>query len=1210
MKRSLLILPLLGVALFVLLWVYVQSDHFADRIRPFIAGPLQEVMGPGSRVGWIKANLLPPYLEVRDVVIPSAASPEALAIRKIKIYLNPFPLLWKKISIPALTVLEPRIVAVRASDGSVDLADLLRSVAAKIARKGAGGPSAYDIDIRTIIITNGSARFSDAASKADVRVTKLNMTARIWGRRTSVDVRSLTARVAANVPAYPRIEADLHAALTADQRSVTIRDLSLVSPDMRLTAEGGVGMGPEDPIQLKLSFRAGASQRKVSAFLRRKLDRPQPGIEVSLAVTGRRSAPVVDGTAKLGNIRYSDLLLEEAGLSFSYRDHEATVTGEKWQLSRKGRSIGTGNIQLKARYDRGTVLIDAARIAAEDAELTATGRIDPAGGYDLAIAARSWSNGTLLSLLSGLEVRGNLSASGRLTGPVARPAFLGTFSGGPFSVHSVPFASVMGTVSYTDAVLSLGDAVLVQGRSRYAFEGSINAAGAAPVFSATLKAVRSDVASVVALFYRSIPLDITATGTLSFTGTTADFSGAAKLDLEAGSAYGESFDGGSLTAELSSKRISFPSVLLRKKGGTVKGSGWIGFDGTYAARIDGTGVDLAAIDRLGQIPLSGPLDLSVTSSGSFSQPVVRARAEVSPLSSRGYEIGDAEGDLTIEGGMLGLTLAVQRDDGASVDASGSLKLSAPYAWSASAKVHAADLSGATFSENIDILAKTRFSVDASAEIAGSGANADSVGGDLRIPRLVMTVGDYRIENEGDVRLHLRGGRMWVDSLALSGQGTKVSLSGSAGIASGLDLKLTGDGNLSLLRFATRAIEHGDGIATTNVRITDAWSDPNISGELTIRNGIVKVRDIPQRFSGLTGTISFDRNRVVTEGLRGDFGGGTISVDGTVQLKNLKLVDFTSKTLMDNVTFRYPPGLTATVGGTLFYDGNAASQTLSGDVNIRRARYDRRVDFKTMLVDLSRGFKPKSKEDLGLVGETKLDVHVSGKEDIILENNVAKIPFELDLLLRGTVNRVQLLGHMETKKGEVYFRKIVFHILRASADFADPNRINPVIDAEAETQVREYQIRVTVTGSADHAVVAFSSEPPLTDSNILALLTIGRRTEDIRGKESEVGQGEAIGIVTGPVQDIVESRARTLTGLDRFQVDPYFSKADVPVPRVTAGKEIVKDRVYITYSANVGAAIPEQAFSVEYLVNRNVSLVGGRNDIGDIGADIKFRFSFR
>ncbi len=1214
MKKHLLILPLLplaGFVLFALLWVYVQSDDFAARIRPYIAGPLQEVLGPGSRVGWIKANLLPPYLEARDIIIPSPIAPTAVTVRKIKIYINPFPLLWRRISIPSITVLEPRVAAVRSADGSVDLADLLRSIAENIGKRGAAGPSPFDIDIRSISLVNGTVRLSDASSRADIRIERLNIKARMRSRGFLVDIRSLSGRIDASVPAYPRIEADLHAALSIDQSSVKIRSAVASSPAFRFSASGVLGTGPSDPVRLNLTFRAGGPQQgKFAAFLKQKILRKQPAVDVSVSVTGTRGSPIVDGTAKFGTLSYGGVDVRDAGIRFSYRDRVATVTGGKWKVHRKDHSTGITSLRMKVAYEDGVLAVDSAHLTAEDAEMTAWGRLDPAAGYDLHLSFRSWGDGAALSMLSGIDISGDLAASGRLSGPVAHPRFAGSFSGGPVRARGVPVASVAGAMTFADALLSVENAALVEGRSRYTLNGSLNVAGPAPVFEATLDADHADVASAVALFYKRIPLDIAATGRLSFKGRAGDFSGSARLELDAGSAYGESFDSATLTAELSTTKVSFPSLLVRKKGGIVKGTGWIGFDGTYAARVSSTGIDLAKVDRLAPVPLSGPLELQITSAGSFSRPVVRARAEVDPLSVKGFEIGASECDLSIEGGKMRVAAAVRRDERTTASLGGTLKFGAPYAWSASVSVHAAELDAASFSAGNDMLAKARLSLDAAVSLAGNGADANAVSGVLQVPRASLVVGDYRIENRGDIRIRARGGRLQVDSFLLSGQGTSVSLAGSSGIGSDLDLTLTGDAHLSLLRLATRSIEHSDGTAAVNVRITGPWADPNMTGEMTIRNGLIKVRDVPQRFSGLAGTVNFDRNRIATEGLRGDFGGGTISVNGNVQMKNLKLVDFTSRTVMENVTFRYPPGLTTTLGGTLYYDGDRESQTLSGEVIIRRARYDRRVDFKTMLVDLSRGFRKKTKDDMGFLGDTKLDVRVAGKDDILFENNLAKVPLEMEMLLRGTVNRVQVLGHMDARKGEVYFRQTVFHITHASADFADLNKINPVLDVQAETRVREYQIRLSVTGDAEHAKVSFSSEPPLTDSNILALLTIGRRTEDIRGKESGVGSTEAIGFATGPAQDYVERQARLLTGLDRFQVDPYFSQANVAVPRVTAGKELVKDRLFVTYSANVGAAIPEQAFSIEYLVTRNVSLVGERTDIGDIGADIRFRFGFR
>ena len=76
------------------------------------------------------------------------------------------------------------------------------------------------------------------------------------------------------------------------------------------------------------------------------------------------------------------------------------------------------------------------------------------------------------------------------------------------------------------------------------------------------------------------------------------------------------------------------------------------------------------------------------------------------------------------------------------------------------------------------------------------------------------------------------------------------------------------------------------------------------------------------------------------------------------------------------------------------------------------------------------------------------------------------------------------------------------------------------------------------------------------------------------------------------------------------MDPYVGKSDTSVPRVTVGKELVQNKLYVTYSSNVGASTPEQIFRIEYLLNRHFSLVGERNEMGNTGADIKYRFEFK
>ena len=78
--------------LFVLLVaaeLYVQSDLFAVKLRPLVIAPLKEVLGERAEIGWVRANLIPMYVEARDIVLPDDQGRPAAAIRKIRISHQP-----------------------------------------------------------------------------------------------------------------------------------------------------------------------------------------------------------------------------------------------------------------------------------------------------------------------------------------------------------------------------------------------------------------------------------------------------------------------------------------------------------------------------------------------------------------------------------------------------------------------------------------------------------------------------------------------------------------------------------------------------------------------------------------------------------------------------------------------------------------------------------------------------------------------------------------------------------------------------------------------------------------------------------------------------------------------------------------------------------------------------------------------------------------
>jgi len=360
----------------------------------------------------------------------------------------------------------------------------------------------------------------------------------------------------------------------------------------------------------------------------------------------------------------------------------------------------------------------------------------------------------------------------------------------------------------------------------------------------------------------------------------------------------------------------------------------------------------------------------------------------------------------------------------------------------------------------------------------------------------------------------------------------------------------------------------------------------------------------------TGTLKAVRDALPDTAGGIDVGGGDVAVAGYVSLKAFKVKRFYVEATVDNVTTTPSSNFSVNFGGNILLKGTAEQQNIVGDIRINRAQYKENIEWKSWIL------KAKTKEvpraEATTFEHTELNIRITGSEKISVDNNIARAPVRIrgDMILKGTVMHPVLLGRLESNEGYVYFRNNEFKIIHASADFADPNRVKPVFNFTAETAVSGYNIRLTLEGQIDQFTLALTSDPHLDEVDILALLTVGRVGSQMKGIEGGVGAGEATSFVAGPVEDVIEERMRSITGIDRFQVEPTISQTTGTVsPKVTVSKRLVADKVYVTYS-NVFGATEEQIIKIEYLLSRKVSLIGIYDDTRGVGGDIKFRFEFR
>src|SRR5437899_7967444 len=112
----------------------------------------------------------------------------------------------------------------------------------------------------------------------------------------------------------------------------------------------------------------------------------------------------------------------------------------------------------------------------------------------------------------------------------------------------------------------------------------------------------------------------------------------------------------------------------------------------------------------------------------------------------------------------------------------------------------------------------------------------------------------------------------------------------------------------------------------------------------------------------------------------------------------------------------------------------------------------------------------------------------------MQTAIVRLSGDADLHMRGTAAKPVLLGRADVIEGEVYFSGTKYRLERGDVTFTNPVTTMPVLDLQASTHVRDYDITLNLTGPIDRPSLTYRSEPPLPTGVIIALLPFGHTSQ--------------------------------------------------------------------------------------------------------------------
>lgn len=725
------------------------------------------------------------------------------------------------------------------------------------------------------------------------------------------------------------------------------------------------------------------------------------------------------------------------------------------------------------------------------------------------------------------------------------------------------------------------------------------------------------------------PVDGRLSGEFHLYGRYETPYGFGRMRIDDGIAYREAFEWATASLRFEGAGVRLDAIDSRKGGGSMTGAAYVGWAGTYSFNVQGrrVAVETIAFVQYPGAPLSGLLDFTASGSGRFDEPRYDVRVNVNDLFLGDEGVGEVTSRLSIRN----TTLAVEVEAASprlAVSGAGRIALTPESDADLTFRFTETSLDPYVRAFQPSLSPFTAAVVSGSLRIAGELSSTDHLLVDATVDDVQLRLFDYRLHNDGPIRLELQDQVARIGQMRLVGESTRLDVSGTVGLADRVvALHATGDANLGILQGFFRDIRSA-GQADLVADVKGTVDKPVLNGSASIAGGRLRHFALPHSLDAVNGRITFDAEGARLDGLTARLGGGLVRFGGRIGLAASGSAELNLTATGEGMRLRYPEGFRSVIDADLALRGRLDAPVLSGAVLVKSSVLSRRFEATGNFLELAGRATPAASPAAPSNFPLRFDVRVVAPSTLRIDNNVARIVSSADLSLRGTYDRPLVFGRAEIERGEVLFEGKRYVVTRGTIDFSNPTKIEPFFDLEAETRVRApgqtYRVTMTIAGTLARFQWALNSDPPLPNVDILSLLLSNTAPTDPelaqlrtpQQTEQQLLQARAAQLLVSPISAGVGRVVEQTFGVDTFQITPSLNDRTQqssrlnPGARLTIGKRI-SSRAYLTFSQSFTpqSTSRDQIILLEYDQTDRLSWLLSQNEDRTYALEARVRHAF-
>lgn len=376
----------------------------------------------------------------------------------------------------------------------------------------------------------------------------------------------------------------------------------------------------------------------------------------------------------------------------------------------------------------------------------------------------------------------------------------------------------------------------------------------------------------------------------------------------------------------------------------------------------------------------------------------------------------------------------------------------------------------------------------------------------------------------------------------------------------LNIKIPHGPIKDLVLYMPEVFKEASGTMGLDIDVSGTLEKPVISGDLRVNADNLQLKDVKKPFRNINILVSTEDKIVRLDKFELDMGRGKVQGEGSMSFDNA-IGSVTARITGEKLDLDFKGLDLSNAGISINISGDIFNPELYAFIYLPRSRFTLNTDlFKTSDEPLKLPFK-----------SFKYDLRFDVPRNFWVRSSFLNSEFAGKFGIKGDLNNFMLDGEINCIQGKLYFKQRQFRIEAGEIKFGGvDNSFDPYIYVKSEGKIQSTKIFLTLSGRLSQFTPQIYSTPPMSEGDILALLTLGRSLNSSADNESK-GKFETEildGLKNSYLSSLVGGTISEALNLDELFLTSVFDKSSgKSQPYIRVGKYI-SDKIFMAYEGTM------------------------------------------